>query len=229
MARATKEDIARRFRGYFPVAVDVETGGFDPDTDALLEIAAVMLGVDRGGMWYPTETHACHVMPFAGARLEPAALEFNRIDPHHPFRFAVSEREALQTIFQPVRKVLRETGCTRAVLVGHNPCLDIAFLNAAVKRTGVKRNPFHPFTTFDTATLGALMFGQTVLARAVQAAGLAWDSRAAHSAAYDAMRTAELFCAVVNGCPAWPVTAQEKRQASEQEPVSDNPIGSGVG
>jgi ribonuclease T len=199
---ALKQAIARRFRGYFPVVVDVETGGFNPDTDALLEIAAVLLGVDADGLWYPTETYACHVLPFNGANLEPAALEFNRIDPHHPLRLAVPERQALQTIFRPVRQALRDTGCTRAVLVGHNPCFDLAFVNAAVKRTGLKRNPFHPFTTFDTATLGGLMFGQTVLARAVEAAGLSWDKREAHAAAYDAMRTAELFCAVVNRCHA---------------------------
>lgn len=190
--------IAQRFRGFLPIVVDVETGGFNPDTDALLEIAAVTLGVDSQGHWRREETHACHVMPFVGANIEPSALEFNGIDPYHPFRFAVSEQEALHTIFQPVRKALRASGCKRAVLVGHNACFDIAFLNAAVKRTGIKRNPFHPFTTFDTATLGGLAFGQTVLSRALEAAGIDWNSREAHSAVYDAECTAELFCVVVN-------------------------------
>lgn len=203
------------------MVVDVETGGFNPETDALLEVAAVLLSVDERGLWYPNETHACHVLPFPGANLDPAALEFNRIDPHHPLRFAVPEREALQSIFRPIRLALRDTGCTRAVLVGHNPCFDLAFLNAAARRTGLKRNPFHPFTTFDTATLGGLMFGQTVLARAVEAAGLSWDKREAHSAPYDAMRTAELFCAVVNRCQA----ASQQRHNGEQEILSRNPMG----
>ncbi len=190
--------IAGRFRGFLPVVVDVETGGFNAATDALLELAAVILQVEGQGAWTRLETHACHIVPFLGANIEPDALEFTGIDPHHPFRLAVQEREALQRIFTPIRKAVKATGCTRAVLVGHNPFFDLGFLNAAVKRTGVKRNPFHPFSTFDTATLGGLAFGQTVLARAVQAAGIPWDSKQAHSAIYDAERTADLFCAVVN-------------------------------
>ena len=193
-----RHPIAGRFRTFMPVVVDVETGGFDPHKDALLELAAVILTVDDHGQWGRQHTHACHVEPFPGANLDPSALEFTGIDPYHPFRFAVTEKEALQQIFRPVRQALRDTGCTRAVLVGHNPSFDLGFVNAAVKRTGVKRNPFHPFTTFDTATLSALAFGQTVLARAVQAAGIAWDTQEAHSAIYDAERTADLFCHIVN-------------------------------
>ena len=197
-AQAENDRIARRFRGYLPVVVDVETGGFNPETDALLEIAAVLLGLDESGAWKRSETHSCHVIPFPDARLDSAALEFNRIDPYHPLRLAIHEREAMQRIFQPIRKAIKSNRCTRAVLVGHNAAFDLAFLNAAIKRTAIKRNPFHPFTTFDTATLAGLAFGQTVLSRAVQAAGLEWDARDAHSAIYDAERTADLFCAVVN-------------------------------
>ena len=195
---AADSPMAARFRGYLPVVVDVETGGFNPQTDALLEVAAVLLEVDSDGAWRRTETHACHVQPFPGANLEPSALEFNRIDPGHPLRFAVSEREALKTIFDPVRKAVKANGCTRAVLVGHNPSFDLSFVNAAVERTNFKRNPFHPFSTFDTATLAGLAYGQTVLSRAVEAAGIEWDGRDAHSAIYDAEKTADLFCAIVN-------------------------------
>lgn len=187
-----------RFRGFLPVVVDVETGGFNPATDALLEIAAVTLRIDEDGRWTLDATHSCHVQPFPGANLDPAALEFNGIDPDHPLRFALPEREALSKIFTPVRKAVKAAGCTRAVLVGHNPSFDLSFLNAAVERTGLKRNPFHPFSTFDTATLGGMAFGQTVLSRAVQAAGLEWDERDAHSAIYDAEQTAALFCRIVN-------------------------------
>ena len=196
---ATKEfNIKSRFRGFLPIVVDVETGGFNSKTDALLEIAAVILRIDERGQWHPGETHACHVEPFPGANLEPAALEFNRIDPDHPLRLALGEREALQKIFKPVREAVKAENCTRAVLVGHNPSFDLGFVNAAVERTNVKRNPFHPFSTFDTATLGGLAFGQTVLSRAVTAAGLEWDERDAHSAIYDAEQTAALFCRIVN-------------------------------
>jgi ribonuclease T len=118
--------------------------------------------------------------------------------PDHPFRAALPERQALDLVFRPVRAAMRESGCQRAILVGHNAAFDLGFLNAAVRRTGHKRNPFHPFSCFDTVTLGGLACGQTVLSRAVEASGRTWDAREAHSAVYDAERTAELFCDVVN-------------------------------
>jgi ribonuclease T len=190
--------MANRFRGFLPVVVDVETGGFNAKTDALLEVAAVLLQYDSQGQLQPVETVWTHVQPFAGANLDEASLAFTGIDPHHPFRFAVSESEALKKVFEPVRREVKSQGCSRAILVGHNPTFDLAFIKAAVDRTGIKRNPFHQFSTFDTATLGGLAFGQTVLARAVKAAGYEWDNDSAHSARYDAEKTADLFCKVVN-------------------------------
>lgn len=192
--------IAKRFRGFFPVVVDVETGGFNAGTDALLEIAAVLLEVNDAGNWMPGETIIRHIQPFAGANLDQAALEFTGIDPHHPFRMqiAVTEHAALQDVFRLIRKQMKVHDCKRAILVGHNAAFDLGFLNAAVERTGIKRNPFHPFSTFDTVTLGGLAFGQTVLSRAVEAAGFSWDEKSAHSAIYDAEKTAELFCEIVN-------------------------------
>ncbi len=190
--------IATRFRGFLPVVVDVETGGFNHQTDALLEIAAVLLQLDAAGNLQPGDVTRFHVQPFEGANIEPAALEVTGIDPTHPLRPAIAERDALQRVFREVRAEIRATDCRRAVLVGHNAQFDLNFLNQAVMRTGIKRNPFHPFSIFDTATLAGVAFGQTVLARAAAAAGIAWDSSSAHSAAYDAQRTAELFCAIVN-------------------------------
>jgi len=190
--------IANRFRGYLPVVVDVETGGLNPATDALLEIAACIIQMDERGDLYPAEPISRHVEPFDGANLDPKALEFNGIDPFHPLRLASPEDQAFREVCRPVRQALRDSGCRRAILVGHNPALDVAFVNALIARTGFKRSPFHPFSTFDTATLGGLAFGQTVLARAVQAAGLDWAQDEAHSARYDAERTAQLFCCIVN-------------------------------
>ena len=190
--------IGQRFRGFLPVVVDVETGGFDPERDALLEIAAVILNVDDTQGWHRHETVACHVKPFEGAHLDPAALEFNGIDPHHPFRLAISEQAALKKIFDPIWKAVTVQACTRAILVGHNTAFDLSFIKAAVARTKVKRNPFHAFSTFDTVSLAGLAYGQTVLSRAVVAAGLDWTESDAHSAIYDAERTAELFCRIVN-------------------------------
>lgn len=193
-----KHRIATRFRGFLPVVVDVETAGFNPQTDALLEIAAVTVGMDTSGRLFRYETFSCHIEPFPGANLEQRALEFTGIDPYHPFRLAKKEKEALDYIFTPIREEVKKTGCTRAILVGHNPFFDLGFIKAAVERTNYKKNPFHSFSTFDTATLGGLVYGQTVLARAVQASGIEWDGNQAHSAIYDAERTADLFCNIVN-------------------------------
>lgn len=181
-----------------PVVVDVETGGFNCRTDALLEIAAVMLDPQEDGTLLRGETFRYHVKPFEGANLEPASLAVNGIDPHHPLRPAIDERDALQRIFREVRREIKEKNCTRAILVGHNASFDLGFVNAAIERTDFKRNPFHPFSCFDTATLSGVAYGQTVLARAARTAGLEWDEKSAHSAAYDAEITADVFCDIVN-------------------------------
>lgn len=190
--------ISERFRGFLPVVVDMETGGFHAATDALLEIAACILCMDDFGRLKIAETVSVDVAPFPGANIDPRALDFTGIDLDDPKREPLPEKEALRRICTPVRKAVKATGCQRAVLVGHNPAFDLGFYNAAVERTDFRRSPFHPFSSFDTATLGGLAFGQTVLSRAAQAAGLDWDSSQAHSARYDAIKTAELFCAVVN-------------------------------
>ncbi|MCP4001990.1 MAG: ribonuclease T [Gammaproteobacteria bacterium] len=190
--------ISERFRGFLPVVIDLETGGFNCKTDALLEFAAVLIDFNDEGMLVPEECFRFHVEPFEGANIEPASLEITGIDPHHPLRPAIPERDALGRIFREVRNKLRETNCKRAVLVAHNAHFDLGFLNEAITRTGIKRSPFHPFSVFDTATLGGIAYGQTVLARMADAAGMKWDSASAHSAAYDAEQTAEIFCKIVN-------------------------------
>lgn len=190
--------MARRFRGFLPVVVDVETGGFNARTDALLEIAVQPIEMDPEGWLVPGEVTSTHVIPFEGANIEPKSLEITGIDPWHPLRAARNEHDALAYVFQPVRQAVRSTGCNRAILVGHNASFDLGFLNAAVERAGIRRNPFHPFSFLDTVSLSALAFGQTVLARAVEEAGLEWDQREAHSAIYDTRMTADLFCTIIN-------------------------------
>ena len=190
--------MSSRFRGFLPVVVDVETGGFEARTDALLEIAAIPLCMDESGWMVPEEVTSTHVIPFEGANLDPRSLEVNGIDPWHPLRAARNEHDALSYVFQPLRRAVRDAGCTRAILVGHNAMLDLNFLNAAVERSGIRRNPFHPFSFFDTVTLAGMAYGQTVLARAAQAAGLGWDAGEAHSAVYDTHMTAQLFCTIIN-------------------------------
>lgn len=196
--KSARIEMRDRFRGFLPVVVDVETGGFIAATDALLEIAAVMLSIDAAGRLVRGATVRQHVRPFEGARMDPASLAVNGIDPWHPLRLASTESDALGVIFGEVRRQVREQQCTRAILVGHNASFDLGFVNAAVARAGIRRNPFHPFSCFDTATLAGVAFGQTVLSRAIQAAGLEWSTQEAHSAAYDAEKTADLFCVVCN-------------------------------
>ncbi|MSQ99589.1 MAG: ribonuclease T [Xanthomonadales bacterium] len=190
--------IADRFRGFLPVVVDVETGGFNPKTDALLEIAACILRMDDFGRLVVSETISVHVEPFDGANIDPKSLEITGIRLDSLLRGAVPEKEALSRIAQPIRKEIRATGCQRAILVGHNAFFDLSFVNATIARTDFKRSPFHPFSSFDTATLAGLAFGQTVLSRAVQSAGLEWNESEAHSAVYDTEKTAALFCSIVN-------------------------------
>ena len=193
--------MARRFRGFLPVVVDVETGGFDWNRHALLEMAAVPIELDEQGLFGPGQTASAHFIPAPGTEIDPKSLEITGIDLDHPFRLAKPERDALGHVFNQVRAAVRRHGCQRAILVGHPAHFDLTFVNAAVARTGHKRNPFHPFSVFDTVTLSGIAYGQTVLARAMHAAGFDWNAEDAHSAVYDAEQTARLFCRIAN---AWP-------------------------
>ncbi len=195
---ADKLPIAHRFRGYLPVVVDLETSGFNCETDALLECAAVIITMNNSGLLVPGERFFFNVEPFEGANLEQASLEFTGIDPFSPMRMAVPESDALGEIFRAIRTEIKRTGCNRAIMVAHNASFDQSFMNRAAERCNLKRNPFHPFSSFDTATLCGLAYGQTVLARACAAAGIEFESEEAHSARYDCDKTVEIFCSIVN-------------------------------
>ncbi len=199
--------IKERFRGFLPVVVDVETAGIDPQKNALLEMCIVLLTMDPQGHFQRAESHFEHILPFPGAELDQKSLEFTQIDPFQPLRFAVEEKVALENLFKPIFTALKKARCQRAVLVGHNAWFDLLFIKEATKRTGIKC-PFHAFTCFDTATLGGLIYGQTVLAKAAEAAGIPFDTREAHSAIYDAEKTADLFCQMLN---TWDTLQVEKK------------------
>ena len=168
----SKKPIAYRFRGYLPVVIDFETGGFNAETDALLEAAAVIIEMDDDGILVPGERHFFNVDAFEGANIDQASLDFTGIDPNNPLRGAIPEQQALTTIFRSVRHALRDTGCQRAIIVAHNATFDLGFLNAAVARCEIKRN--------------------------CQVAGLGFDANEAHSADYDCDKTADLSCKIVN-------------------------------
>lgn len=190
--------IANRFRGFLPVVVDVETGGFNAKTDALLEVAAICLTMNSKGYMEVESEHFYNIQPFVGANIEAAAVKFTGIDPHSALRSAVSEQKALPELFRPIRSAVKRNQCNRAILVGHNATFDLSFIYAASERCQIKRNPFHPFSTFDTAALAGLAYGQTVLAKACEAASIPFNQSQAHSALYDCRVTAELFCKIVN-------------------------------
>ncbi len=189
--------MAMRFGQYLPVVVDVETGGLNPKRDALLEIAAITLELDENNFLKPKDTYTTHVEAFEGANIDPEALAINGIKPFHPFRFALKEDVALQEMHDMINANLKETGCQRAVLVGHNATFDLSFIMEATNRQKMS-SPFHKFTCFDTATLAGLAFQETVLARALRKAGIKFNPKDAHSALYDTEKTAELFCKIVN-------------------------------
>ncbi|GKT11699.1 MAG: ribonuclease T [Thiomicrorhabdus sp.] len=199
-------DIKDRFRGFLPVVVDVETAGFNCETDALLEMAVVMVQMNAAGHLVRGNTIDKNILPFKGANIEEAALKFIGMDdPFHPFREAISEKEALTALFKPINHQLKITGCTRAILVGHNAFFDLGFVKKAAERCKIK-SPFHEFSTFDTVSLAGLAYGQTVLAKAAVEAGMEWDNKQAHSAVYDTEQTADLFCKIVNQ---WPLSKSE--------------------
>jgi len=190
--------LATRFRGFLPVVIDLETGGFESSTDAILEMAVVTLKMDDLGVLSIDESHEYHIRPFAGARLDPKALEFTGIDVTSPERQAIREIDAFKEAFEVIRKAVKANNCNRAVVVAHNAHFDLGFVNAAIERNNLKRSPLHPFSCLDTASLSGLAYGHTVLAKSCKIAGIEFDGHQAHSALYDTQKTAELFCKIVN-------------------------------
>ncbi|MGD8415458.1 MAG: ribonuclease T [Pseudomonadales bacterium] len=197
-------EMSSRFRGYLPVVVDLETGGFDPDRHAILEMAAVEVVFEgealvMGNRWVQA------VAPYPGSALDPAALKVTGIDPGDPGRGAIDEASAFREMFRRVRRAMKRAGCQRAILVAHNAAFDHQFMQRAYERNRLNRSPFHPFSFIDTASLGAVAFGHTVLSECCQRAGIAFDASKAHSALYDAEKAGALFCEIVNRWRgAWP-------------------------
>lgn len=189
--------LKNRFRKYLPVVVDIETGGFDPELNAILEIAITLIE-ENDNKFVVGETHRHHIIPFKNSIIEKESLEFTKIKLDHPLRNAIDEKDAIKDIFKIINKVKNKYECSRAILVGHNAHFDNSFLDAAIKRNNIKRTPFHKFSVIDTVSLGVLATGQTVLARICDKLEIDYDNDQAHSAAYDALVTAKVFCSIVN-------------------------------
>jgi len=193
-----KKSIKSRFDGFLPVVIDVETTGVDMTKHGLLEVALVTVDFDDRGQLVPVSKDFWHIEPFEGAEIDPKAMAVNQIDHNHPFRFAKPEHIVLTEFFNAIEQAVKQTGCRRAVLVGHNAHFDLNFILTAAKRCKITKTPLHSFTCIDTATLGAIFYGKTVLAKALKSAKIAFDKNQAHSAVYDTEKTAELFCKIIN-------------------------------
>ncbi len=189
--------LKNRFRKYLPVVVDIETGGFDPTSNAILEIAITLIEEENKKL-IVGETFRHHIVPFEGSIVEKESLEFTKINLDHPLRNAVTESEALNDLFKIINKAKNKYECSRAILVGHNAHFDNSFLTESLKRNNIKKTPFHKFSVIDTVSLGVLATGQTVLARICDKLNIDYDNDEAHSAAYDTVVTAEVFCSILN-------------------------------
>jgi ribonuclease T len=189
-------NIKNRFRGFLPIIIDVETAGFDARKDALLELAAIPITIINNKFVQLEHFHD-HILPFKNANLDKEALEFNKIDPFHPFRMAKDETKVMVSLDEFINNHLKNQGCKKAILVGHNAWFDLSFINAANKRAKVSSN-LHSFSSIDTATLGAIFYGHTVLAKILNRAKIKFDPEKAHGALYDTSKTAELFCNILN-------------------------------
>ncbi|RZO20957.1 MAG: ribonuclease T [SAR86 cluster bacterium] len=189
--------LKNRFRKYLPVVVDLETGGFDYENSAVLEIAITLIE-EEDNQLLVGETHRYHIEPYDGLIVEDESLEFTKIKLNHPLRNAVSEEIALKELFKIINVHKNKYECSRAILVGHNAHFDLSFLKAATNRNNIKKSPFHSFSVLDTVTLGALATNQTVLAKICESLNVEYDSKEAHSAAYDSDVTAKVFCKIIN-------------------------------
>lgn len=205
-------NLNERFRGYLPVVVDLETGGFDNAVNPLLELACTFLHWESDALHISSHSR-WHVVPFEGCEVNPASLRITGIDLEDPHRGAQDEQTVIREFFKLVRAAMKTHGCHRAIMVAHNASFDQGFLHAACQRISLKRNPFHPFTSLDTASLAAVAYGHTVLSEACQRAGISFDQSLAHNAAYDAERTAQLFCHMVNRWPFDPLSADGENRA----------------
>jgi len=190
--------LKNRFRNFYPVVIDIETTGFNYKIHALIEIAVITLKMNKHGWLKKSKTIHFHIKPFIGSKIEKKSILCNKIDPFNPLRYAVHEDKALKCIFDIIYYDMKYYECKKSIIVAHNATFDYNFLMAAIKRCNIQNHPFHPFVIFDTASLSGLAVGQTVLSKACKAFGISFDNNKAHSALYDTIQTANLFCKLIN-------------------------------
>jgi ribonuclease T len=195
------------FGKYYPIVIDCETSGLDPDRHAILEVAYACLDLEHGRLRVGS-SETFHVEPFENAQFDPKSMEIHQIDHSHPLRFAEPEAIILKNLATFILEKAKKAGYRRAILVGHNAWFDLAFINKAYQRHNLK-SPFHQFTTCDTATLSGFFLKETVLAKALYKAHISYNPKEAHGALYDVEQTAKLVCYL------WNKLNQLQKQANE--------------
>lgn len=193
-----KQLMEERFDGYYPIVIDIETGGLDKNSHPILQIGAVALSFNKEGKMIPYSECKINLHPTRDTTCHPHSLAIHGINPYDLQRKAVAPALALTALCKFVRQAQRAHGCRRSLIVGHNVSFDAQFIHTYIEKYKVKRSPFHPFVNFDTTSIAGLLTGSTKLLEAVQRLGITYDSEQAHDALYDAYITAQLFCKSTN-------------------------------
>jgi ribonuclease T len=56
----------------------------------MLEVCAIIIGINNDGVFYPKDPQHFHIEPFKGANLEPSALKFNGTNAMFNFHYNMS-------------------------------------------------------------------------------------------------------------------------------------------
>jgi DNA polymerase-3 subunit epsilon len=170
-------------------ALDLETGGLDPRSDAILAVG--MVPVRRAAILL-REAYRTLVRPHDGTRIDPRSVEI-----HQLVWGEVTEAPPLEEVLPEIERRLRE-----GVLLVHHRTLDVRFLRRAYRRTGMRWKKPRVVDTVDLLMKIAKRARQRTphlpddtpvlnLARARKIFGL--PDYQAHDALTDAVATAELF------------------------------------
>ena len=114
-------ELSERFRGYLPVVLDLETGGFDHQVNPILELACCFVQMQDDRLSIKGQ-ESWNVQPVDGMVVEPASLKVTGIDLDDPHRDAMDEASVLKDFFfgafrnEAVRLPSSDTGGSQRIL-----------------------------------------------------------------------------------------------------------------